>query len=50
MKKEIARELIQCLNILNDLVLGGKQSSDDEVKLWLNKYYVLLQDYHGSKK
>ncbi len=49
MKKEIARELINCLNILNDLALEGKESNHIEVRIWLEKYFVLLKDYHGGK-
>ncbi len=48
MKKELARELINCLNILNDLAKENKDQSNIEVKLWLEKYYDLLKKYHTN--
>ena len=47
-KREKAKELVMCLNILNELALEGNDLSDSEVQVWLQRYYVLLMDYHGG--
>jgi hypothetical protein len=49
-KKEIARELVSCLNILSILAQEGKELTNPEVALWIKKHYDLLVQYHGGTK
>lgn len=49
-KKEIARELVQALNILNDIAKEGQEKDSAEVRNWLDRYYQLLLTYHSEKK
>jgi hypothetical protein len=49
-KKELARETVNCLVILKDLAVEGKDLNNIEVKLWLEKYYQFLLDYHKGEK
>lgn len=49
-KKEMARDLVQTLNIINDLAKEKKDNTDPEVRVWLDKYFVDLVNYHSVKE
>lgn len=46
--REIARECVQLLNVLNALAQEGKPLEDVEVQIFLRRYYEELQKYHRA--
>jgi hypothetical protein len=48
-KRELAIEAVNCLMILKDLAIEGKDVNNLEVKLWLEKYYQALLTYQEQQ-
>jgi hypothetical protein len=48
-KRELAIEAVNCLMILKDLAIEGKDVNNLEVKLWLEKYYQALLNYQEQQ-
>lgn len=48
-KRELAIEAVNCLVILKDLAIEGKDVNNLEVKLWLEKYYQALLNYQEQQ-
>jgi len=48
-KRELAIEAVNCLMILKDLAIEGKDVNDIEVKSWLEKYYQALLNYQEKQ-
>lgn len=42
-------EAVNCLIILKDLAIEGKNVNHAEVKLWLEKYYQALLNYQEQQ-
>ena len=48
-KRELAIEAVNCLMILKDLAIEGKDINNLEVKSWLEKYYQVLLNYQEKQ-
>lgn len=49
-KRELSREAVQSLVIINDMAKEGKNANDSEVQKWLMIHFNQLKQYYNIKE